>query len=168
MRRCGLMVCVLVAGVALGAVGAKLKFPYAGEALNEPCGRTELEWRCAAQSWAAEEPRVITDQFLLVSAAYQAKPKGLLVDLHVTRRPGILLPYASRGWTEALTGAVGHARRTVLRHIGTGSVIGHPFVKGNDLAVRVYLDGQLSMTVIYGQVATVRWPDHERRVPASK
>ncbi len=168
MRKVAFAGIMLASGFALGAGAAKLKFPYAGKALNQPCGKTELEWRCAVQSAARAESEPITGQFELLAMTFTPKAKGLVVDVHVRRREGILLPYAARGWTKALSAAADYGYRHAIRHIGTGTTLGRPFVGWNSIAVRVYLDGRLSMQALEGKYQTVKWPDHDARVRARK
>lgn len=133
------------------AVKPKLKFPYAGPELNKPCGKTELEWRCATRGVRDDKPITLTTQFSMVGLSAEPRAKGLLVDAHLERRAGILLPYACRGWNAALRDAAKTAYAHALRRFGTGKELGKPMTNWNDICVRLHLDDRIAMIALEGQ-----------------
>ena len=109
---------VVILGTGLLAVGAafcagrasapklKLKYPWAGELLNRPCGKTELEWRCATGGIRKDGDIPLTKAFVLRTLTAEIKPKGIVVRADVTvtfvaRKKG----FDAEG-TEAYTGKV--------------------------------------------------------------
>jgi len=122
MRRIVLVVGMIAlagAAFAAGNVVPKLKFPWASEALNKPCDKTELEWRCLANAIPAQaKPAKLTRAYDMVEL--QAKPakEGLLLKIVVAPRP----PFAAapgtdkwRGEMDAISRIAGeHAKRRLV------------------------------------------------------
>jgi len=86
-----LLVVVALAGFAAGQAVEKVKFPWVAEKdrarLNAPCGKTELEWRCATAKIG--EPTDFNGRFMLSGFDATPLPDGLLVKANVTWKKGL-------------------------------------------------------------------------------
>lgn len=114
MKRMILLIAVVAAGsFCLGAAAEKkkLKFPWAGEKLNKPCGKTELEWKCARAEMKPVAPTKLTKHFNLVAFGAKPQPNGLLVKALVVHRPKVVIRQLS--WNAA----VEYASRMVLAKV---------------------------------------------------
>ncbi len=157
---------VVILGTGLLAVGAafcagrasapklKLKYPWAGELLNRPCGKTELEWRCATGGIRKDGDIPLTKAFVLRTLTAEIKPKGIVVRADVTRRDGVVLHWAQRGWAAALRDACSRVNRLARQRFGDGTDETKPFANWNSLAVALTLDGLPAMQVVGGNQRT--------------
>ena len=81
---------VLLAVAGLCAVAfcagraVKLKFPWAGDALNRPCGKTELEWRCV--SHRISPPKSLGIEWQITHFVAEPKQKGLRLQVNLGER----------------------------------------------------------------------------------
>ena len=82
-----LAVALIGVGVAFAAGNAapKLKFPYAGDALNQPCGRTLLEWRCLEKRVDCR-PVPMNRDWALDIFLIEPQPAGLLAKMNISKR----------------------------------------------------------------------------------
>lgn len=78
MKRLALLLLISATCFAAGQAAPKLKFPWAGDKLNEPCGKTELEWRCATSGIDARPVR-LNRYSSLVGLKYEPHADGLVV-----------------------------------------------------------------------------------------
>ena len=153
-----ILTAILLAGTfAAGREAAKLKFPWAGETLNRPCGKTEIEWRAATRGLSHDAPVPITPIFEVTAMRGEVKRQGLLVTANVRRREGVVHPYACRGWAQGLRDACGAIHKQAVRRYGQGDAPGKPFYKWNGIAVMLYVDGNLSMQAVGGQYQGIPW-----------
>ena len=89
MRRTALILAVAAIAAASFAAGqaAKLKFPWAGDILNGPCGKTLLEWKCQANAIRCE-PLKPTKEWRVTHLYATLHQRGVLVRANITRTPG--------------------------------------------------------------------------------
>ena len=152
---------VVILGTGLLAVGAafcagratahKLKYPWAGELLNRPCGKTELEWRCATKSLRKDADQALTKVFTLRSLVAEIKPKGVIVCADITRRPGAVVGPGHRGWNPALREACAAAFRQGRLRFGDGLGPDKPFTYWPGMAVLLSVDGTPAMKGVDGK-----------------
>jgi len=82
------MVALVGVAFAAGNAAPKLKFPWASEAMNKPCDKTELEWRCLANAiGGGGEPTKLSKEFTVVSLTAEPLTRGLRVKAVVAPRP---------------------------------------------------------------------------------
>ena len=85
---------------AAGNAAPKLKFPYAGEALNAPCEKTLLEWRCATKRLKST-PIVATREWHITHLVAEPRTKGLLLRANICLRRGAKPQVAARWYGRA-------------------------------------------------------------------
>ena len=161
---------LLVAGAfAAGNAVPKLKHPWAGQTLSQPCQQTLLEWKVATGGVRKDPNVVLTPIFEMTAMSAEVKPRGLVVTVQARRRKGVVHPFPCKGWCQSLRDACAAIHTQAVRRYGSGTGPGTPFHKWNGLAVILYVEGNLSMKAISGHFDHVPWPDSKREVgPRSK
>ena len=135
----------------------KLKFPYAGEALNSPCGKTMLEWRCETNSVRQDKPLAITNAFELISMSAKPSRKGLVVRANVRLREKVALQRGKPGWEEACRGACDQVYWLSQERFGEGRGYDTKvFHHWQHIAVGLSVDGKAVMQVVGGQHMLVK------------
>jgi len=150
MRRMSTVVLVvLAAGIAFaaGQAAPKLKFPWAGEKLNAPCNRTELEWRCAANRIEQlPAPVKLCREFDLIHLVGQPASKGMEIKANLTPRPKVKIDTSAGAWDALMS----HATTCVLwqarTRFGSGATDKDPMDDFADVAMSVYINGELAAT----------------------
>ncbi len=133
-----------IAGLAFAAGNAapkvKLKFPYAGAKLNQPCGKTEFEWRCATKGIRRDKPHKLSRYFDLVRLRAMPRKKGLLVRAEIVRRPG----KTDYGDSSLVSMAVRDLERLMPDRFGFDRPSdGEPFWRGKDRRLELFVKGKL-------------------------
>ncbi len=154
---------VVILGTGLLAVGAgfcagrasKLKFPWAGELLNRPCGKTELEWRCATKGLRRDKPVVSGIYWTITSLRAEIRRKGVVVHANVALQPTKVITKTH----EALVDGCRQASFYAEEHFGHGRERGQPFTHWRNLAVYLSVDGKPAMVAVGGKFQEVtRFP----------
>jgi len=128
---------------AAGNAVPKLKYPYAGDALNAPCGKTLLEWRCAESRLDCRTTPMNRDWALDVFLV-EAHPGGVLAKINLSHRH----PKASMGTVqEAFYNAQCRLEKEVLAEPPAGPgelrVGDKPFAGLSSTRIEFYADGKL-------------------------
>ena len=142
--RVSIVVAVLGLVFGLGVAAEKkkpLKFPWAGEKLNEPCGKTKLEWKCITTQIRPSKPKRLTSHWDLAGFVAEPKKKGLLVTALVIRRPKVKFPPLN--WKFSVERAARDILRKVRSEIGGGRRVGDLFEEAQDCQINIYEGSQL-------------------------
>lgn len=109
----------LAVGVCIGQQVADKKFPWASDDLNKPCGKTELEWRCAI-SRIDPRPVAIKDRFEVLALDAEPKESGMTVKVAVGLKGGIPEPSMKREqWRDTFDNLSWHKLRPfVMEKLG--------------------------------------------------
>jgi len=143
MKRIGFTLIVLaVAGLSFAAgKEAGLKFPYVGEKLNEPCGKTEFEWRCLQGSIIQNpKPIVINSAWDMLHFEAKPQPGGLLVMANLGRRKGNTVQPRKRGWLRSIDSAMTDCYQMTYKRFAKFDPL---YV---NLEIRLHVDGKLVAT----------------------
>ena len=138
---------IAVAVFAAGNAVPKLRFPWAGEKLNEPCDRTELEWRCVANRIEQlPAPIKLCREFDLIHLVAVPMAKGMEIKANLLPRLKIKIDTSPGGWNSLMS----HATTCVLwqartRFLG-GATDKEPLDDFADVAMRLYIEGELVAT----------------------
>ena len=152
MKRIALVLTVLVVAFGSFAAGQAtkpvLKFPWAGEALNKDCGKTELEWKLAANRIEQlPAPIKLTKEFNLVHLVGTPTAEGLNVKANVVVREGMKpLPFGNQGYHAQMEMATRMAMWQVQERFGNGRQAAGVFEDCKNLAIELYVDGVLLAT----------------------
>ena len=161
MKRLALYVAGMAVAAAAFAAGqaTKLKFPWAGDALNRPCGKTELEWRCATAGIRADPPVTNGELWVVNSIAAEPRPKGLVLRRDVSPQNGVILRRGMPGWRGALGSGCRRGLSLAQARFGTGPGKGRAYDRWAHLAVYLSVDGAPSMVGVGGAFQEVtRFP----------
>jgi hypothetical protein len=118
-KRAIVSVVLLAAGAGIGATtGPALKFPWASEALNAPCGKTALEWKCLEAKIDAR-PKPLSGKFQIVNFILLPGPTGLQVKADIGIKSGVP-PVDPRGanWGRLFTDLTMEVKREAEKTTG--------------------------------------------------
>ena len=157
MKRLALYVAGMAVAAAAFAAGqaTKLKFPWAGDALNRPCGKTELEWRLATKGIRKDEPVNLAGYWMIRELRPEIRAKGVVLHANVSLRPD----KAITDRAEALRNGCWNVCDYGQRAFGHGKGKGKPFTYWKNIAIYLSVDGKPAMVAIGGQFQEVtRFP----------
>jgi len=153
--------CVLLSAIAGAAcvAAAPVAFPWMSDALRQPCRKTTLQWRIAANSIRRDEPVTLGVGFALQELSAKPFPNGLLVKAVTTPRDRMLKPGTPR-WDRQVAHETQLALNLAIERFGDQKTFGDwrnlylAFFVGDSLvAVR---------TRDYYKVADAKLPSNER------
>ena len=126
----------------------KLKYPYAGERLNQPCGKTLLEWQCATQQVRCK-PLTPTKEWEITHLLAVPRPNGVLIQANIVRVKGFTDRAAHRWLHRAKEAVYKEAKQRFLSPPGgwpkpAGPIPRKdPFDGWRNCRVEIYVDGRL-------------------------
>jgi len=148
---------LVVAGFAAGNAAPKLKYPWAGEKLNEPCGKTVLEWKLATGSIRQDKSIPINKSFMLTGLTATPKPAGLVAQAEVRIRPGYKLRRGDPGWAKECQDACETIFYMVQERFGEGRGYEDKLFRyWSNLAIGLRVDGKPAMEAIEGKFTLVK------------
>jgi len=115
-----------------------LKFPWAGEKLNQPCGKTELEWLCATGGLRQDKPVRLSPAFSAERMIAVPANSGLAVKVYVAPNPSYKGKPGDKKWAGDVMVALAAARMEVQRRFGSGTGNDALYGNGQDLEVRLF------------------------------
>ena len=147
--------------VALAALGAAfaagqatapgMKFPYAGAMLNGPCGRTELEWRCATAGIRSDKVVPAGIYWTIRSLCAEPRAKGLVVRANVELQADKVITDKR----DALENGCWRAYEYALDHFGHGRGKGKPMTQWQNIAIYLSVNGKPAMVGVGGNFQEV-------------
>jgi len=161
MRTSKAVLALGIVGFGLACFGAgraaKLRFPWAGEALNRPCGKTMLEWKCATGGIRQDKPLKLTHHFALVELSATPKPRGVLVVGNIIRRKESRADLIGDQAIAAYREACDEIFWLAQDRFGEGRGFeDKPFGHWKGIAVGLRLNGKPIMSVVRGKHTIIR------------
>lgn len=121
------------------------KFAYVSDKLNKPCGRTMLEWNCAANRIQQQPtPLKLCRDFNLVHLVASPTPARLVVKANCEPRPKIVIDTSPEGWQFVVTNATHFVLPEIRRRFGDGNRRGGAFGEFRDVRLEFYVNGTLA------------------------
>ena len=142
---------ILIASAAFcagkeAATKPALKFPWAGEKLNQPCGKTELEWICATRSFRPKKALRIYDLWDINAMVVEPSKGGMNITVDLSPHKGSNL--APGKWAGALSNALMYLARDKLKP----QFPGIPFdIDYTNMRCKLYVNGKLVATKRQGE-----------------
>ena len=148
---CGVL---MVLAVLAAAYAGQTMFPWASEELRKPCGKTILEWQIATNNMRPAAPQKLTTEFDVVQMVAMPKPRGLVVRMNLTRRPGVRFAPGDKNWHYKVHGLPATAANFVRRTYKMSDA----FEDMRNLYLLISIDGELTVLGTFRNIVAL--PDN--------
>jgi len=148
MKRTIVVAVLLAAGFCAGAASRpSMRWPWAGEKLNQPCNKTELEWRIATKDLRCE-PLHPTREWAITHILARPGSGGLLIQANIVRTPGFSDGARAR-WLQRAKDGVYREVKTRFGGLLAPSPTPGPFRVGagtewDHCRLEIYVDGKMA------------------------